>query len=223
MFGIGDTELILILIFAFLLFGPDKLPELGKTLGKGLKRFQNAQDSVNKVVQEQVIDPVQQAAQKTSQQIDAVVNQENQSVVQDDETMHHGAVPHDAEHHNAAYHEASESRALSAHDSLVEQSTPVQQSTTNQQSASEETTSASADKAKRRRSLEELYGLQKGALQRESNERPRHKKNAQAKASVQHGTQHEAQHQTQHEAQHVAQHDAQHGMQQHETQHESED
>lgn len=61
MFGIGDTELLLIAIFAFLLFGPDKLPELGKTLSKGLKQVKQAQDSVTSVVQKQMMDPMQEA------------------------------------------------------------------------------------------------------------------------------------------------------------------
>lgn len=68
MFGIGDTEFILILIFAFLLFGPEKLPGLGKTLGKGIRQFREASDSVTKVVKEEVLDPVQSELQKESSQ-----------------------------------------------------------------------------------------------------------------------------------------------------------
>lgn len=61
MFGIGDTEFLLILIFAFLLFGPDKLPTLGKTLGKGIRQFREASNSVTKVVQDEVLAPVQES------------------------------------------------------------------------------------------------------------------------------------------------------------------
>jgi sec-independent protein translocase protein TatA len=50
--NIGGSELLLILFVVFLLFGPRKLPELGKTLGKGMKEFRNAmrgiQDDINK-------------------------------------------------------------------------------------------------------------------------------------------------------------------------------
>ncbi|MGA1823057.1 MAG: twin-arginine translocase TatA/TatE family subunit [bacterium] len=42
MFGIGITEIIVILVIALLLIGPDKLPELARTLGKGLSEFKNA-------------------------------------------------------------------------------------------------------------------------------------------------------------------------------------
>ena len=43
MFGsIGGTELILILVIALLVFGPRKLPELGRSLGRGLAEFRKA-------------------------------------------------------------------------------------------------------------------------------------------------------------------------------------
>ncbi|NCJ06061.1 TatA/E family twin arginine-targeting protein translocase [Synechococcales cyanobacterium C] len=41
-FGIGLPEMILILVVALLVFGPKKLPEIGRSLGKGLRSFQDA-------------------------------------------------------------------------------------------------------------------------------------------------------------------------------------
>lgn len=42
MFGIGVPELILILIIGLVVFGPGKLPEVGKALGKSLREFKRA-------------------------------------------------------------------------------------------------------------------------------------------------------------------------------------
>ncbi len=42
MFGLGITEIMVILGLALIVIGPKKLPELAKTLGKGFKEFQNA-------------------------------------------------------------------------------------------------------------------------------------------------------------------------------------
>ncbi|MFZ5952470.1 MAG: twin-arginine translocase TatA/TatE family subunit [Candidatus Rifleibacteriota bacterium] len=44
--GIGFTELIVILVIILILFGPGKLPEIGKALGKGIREFKDAQKEV---------------------------------------------------------------------------------------------------------------------------------------------------------------------------------
>lgn len=46
MFGLGAGELLIILVFALLFIGPKKLPELAKSLGKGLREFQRAKDDL---------------------------------------------------------------------------------------------------------------------------------------------------------------------------------
>ncbi len=65
MFGIGETELALILLFAFLVFGPDKLPGMGRTIGRALRQFRTAQEGFTKVVQTEVIDPATEAMSDT--------------------------------------------------------------------------------------------------------------------------------------------------------------
>ena len=57
MFGIGANELILILLFGFLIFGPDKMPAMAKTLGQAIKKFRSAQDEMSNVIRNEVYDP----------------------------------------------------------------------------------------------------------------------------------------------------------------------
>lgn len=48
---IGASELILVLAIALVIFGPSKLPEIGKAFGKSIREFK---DNVNKVSEESV-------------------------------------------------------------------------------------------------------------------------------------------------------------------------
>ena len=62
MFGIGEGELAIILVFGFLLFGPDKLPQMGRTIGRAIRQFRETQEKMTAVVQSEIIDPVSEAA-----------------------------------------------------------------------------------------------------------------------------------------------------------------
>lgn len=55
--GIGFTELIVILVIILILFGPGKLPEIGKALGKGIREFKDAQKEVKKQIKSDEEDP----------------------------------------------------------------------------------------------------------------------------------------------------------------------
>lgn len=46
MFGIGGGELIFIILIAVMLFGADKIPEIARTLGKGMAQLKNATDDI---------------------------------------------------------------------------------------------------------------------------------------------------------------------------------
>lgn len=61
-FGIGEGELAIIVVFGFLLFGPDKLPQMGRTIGRAIRQFRETQEKMTAVVQSEIIDPVSEAA-----------------------------------------------------------------------------------------------------------------------------------------------------------------
>lgn len=83
MFGIGGFELFIILLFAFIVFGPDKLPEVARMAGSALAKFRKAQEEMNEVIQSEVlIDPEKEKAptkdssvvSRTSSSDEAVAN-----------------------------------------------------------------------------------------------------------------------------------------------------
>lgn len=48
MFGIGVPELVLILIIGLVIFGPGRLPEIGRAIGKGINEFKRATRNISK-------------------------------------------------------------------------------------------------------------------------------------------------------------------------------
>ena len=52
MFGIGIQEMIIILVVVLIVFGPKRLPDLAKSLGKGIAEFKKASDEVRKGIEE---------------------------------------------------------------------------------------------------------------------------------------------------------------------------
>lgn len=64
MFGLGLPEIVVIGGVAALLFGPSKLPELGKSLGKTVKSFQSAANEFNEELKKEVDEQKPAATEK---------------------------------------------------------------------------------------------------------------------------------------------------------------
>lgn len=54
MFGIGLQEMLVILVVVLIFFGPKRLPDLAKSLGKGIAEFKKASEEVRKGIDEAV-------------------------------------------------------------------------------------------------------------------------------------------------------------------------
>lgn len=55
MFGsIGPTELLLIFVIALLVFGPKKLPEIGKSIGKAIREFKRTSEEIKGRIEEEI-------------------------------------------------------------------------------------------------------------------------------------------------------------------------
>ena len=91
MFGIGAGEFVLILIVGLIVFGPSKLPELGRSLGKLLREFRKAQAALSNVVNEVDQAPVKSVPATRSETVtSATQNQSNstpQTTVQEASTV----------------------------------------------------------------------------------------------------------------------------------------
>jgi sec-independent protein translocase protein TatA len=52
--SIGAPELLVILVLALIIFGPHRLPEIGKTIGKGLREFRKATSEIRAEIEQEV-------------------------------------------------------------------------------------------------------------------------------------------------------------------------
>jgi len=81
-FGIGLPEMALIFVVALLIFGPKKLPEIGRSLGKAIRSFQDASNEFQsefKQEAEQIEQAMQTTAELEPKQIPPAVTEETVS------------------------------------------------------------------------------------------------------------------------------------------------
>ena len=70
MFGIGTTELMIILVVALLVIGPKKLPDIARTLGKAMGEFRRMSNDVRQTIEKEIEqDERQQAVDKAKKEI----------------------------------------------------------------------------------------------------------------------------------------------------------
>jgi TatA/E family protein of Tat protein translocase len=74
--SLGMQEIIVIFVLALIVFGPRKLPELGKTLGKGLAEFKKASNELKQTWEEEVA--------KEKDALASTINDMNKSMTVDD-------------------------------------------------------------------------------------------------------------------------------------------
>ncbi len=65
--SVGTPEILLILVIALLLFGPQKLPELGKSLGRAIREFKKASQELQETIEREVEDMNRQVREEPPQ------------------------------------------------------------------------------------------------------------------------------------------------------------
>jgi TatA/E family protein of Tat protein translocase len=88
MFGsIGMPELIIILTIALIIFGPRKLPELGRSLGKSLGEFKRASNELRNTLDEEIRIEEQRSAERAAEPVRPAETTDPVSPVTSDQTV----------------------------------------------------------------------------------------------------------------------------------------
>jgi len=79
MFGLGTSEILIILIIAFLLFGPKQLPEVGRQVGKAIKGFKDTAEDLRKSVEPE-LNLIQQEVKTVEQDFQASMKEAEEEI-----------------------------------------------------------------------------------------------------------------------------------------------
>lgn len=156
MFGIGGTEFAIILIFAFLIFGPDKLPAIAKTVGQAIAKFREVQNEMNEVVKEEVYDPAKDKDNPFQRPLDKMASLDKREVKT--ETFAERKARHDRER---AERQAAQAQAVGAEGTAAAVAEPASgtASDTASRAAAPAGKTAPAVKPRPKMSAAELYGM----------------------------------------------------------------
>ncbi|MBR1730608.1 MAG: twin-arginine translocase TatA/TatE family subunit [Selenomonadaceae bacterium] len=92
MFGIGAGEFILILIVGLIVFGPSKLPEIGRSVGKMLREFRKAQAALSATLNE-VEEPIKNSTSTTQSKPPEKIQSSNEtSTIKNDESSNKNSI-----------------------------------------------------------------------------------------------------------------------------------
>lgn len=65
--GAGPTELIFIFVLALIIFGPKRLPEIAKAIGKAMGEFKKVSQGLQTAVQKDIIEPISDVGKKVKE------------------------------------------------------------------------------------------------------------------------------------------------------------
>jgi TatA/E family protein of Tat protein translocase len=73
-FGISGTELVIVAVFVFIVFGPDKIPEIARTIGKAMATFKRVQEDTERLIKAEMwsSDPANPTLTVDGQAADAI-------------------------------------------------------------------------------------------------------------------------------------------------------
>ena len=79
MFGLGGMEVLIILVIAFLLFGPKELPEIGKQVGRAVKGFKETAEDLRQSVEPE-INMIQQEMKMVEQDLESSMKEVEEGI-----------------------------------------------------------------------------------------------------------------------------------------------